>query len=77
VLYLRDGLLRKHIRDESPAVLRFKVIGLRKERLLHVEGTVKLVVLVPFVLRVVYLVVHCRLGKMKLKGNQEVKSDPS
>jgi hypothetical protein len=51
-------------------VLRFKVIGLSKERMVHIESTVKFMVLVPLVLGIVYLVVHCRLGKMKLLGDQ-------
>jgi hypothetical protein len=43
------------------------IMGLCKERLVHVEGTIIVMVLVPFVLSVVYLVVHRRLGKVELK----------
>jgi hypothetical protein len=70
VLYLIYRFSGKHIRDERPTVLRFKVIGLSKERLVHVESTVKFIVLVPLVLSIVYLVVHRRLGKVKLLGDQ-------
>ena len=41
-------------------MLRFKVIRLRKEGFVEVEGPVIFTVLVPFVLGVVYLVVHRR-----------------
>ena len=58
-------------------MLRFDVIGLRKERLVHVKGPVILVILVPFVLPIVDFVVHRRPCEMQLpsKFGCEFKSD--
>ncbi len=66
MLQIRDRLLGKEIRYQAPAVLRFEVLGLHEERFAHVEGTVIVVVLIPFVLGVVDLIVHSRVCKVKL-----------
>jgi len=50
VLYLRNRFSGEHLGDETPAVLRFEVFSLRKERFVCVEGTIKIIILVPFVL---------------------------
>lgn len=47
-------------------MLRFKVARLHKEGFVHIEGTIKFVILVPLVLHVVDLVVHGRVGKVEL-----------
>ena len=59
-LYLRNRSSGKQIGNQRPVVLRFKVIRLRKERFIHIEGPVIFAVFVPFVLRIVYLIVHRR-----------------
>ena len=56
-------------------MLRFDVIGLRKERPVHVKGPVILVILVPFVLPVVNLVVHHRSCKMQLPSKFGCQSE--
>ena len=55
-------------------MLRFKVIRLRKERLVHVEGPVVLPVLVPLVLSIVDLVVRRRSRKVQLPTSVNVPS---
>ena len=47
-------------------VLCFKVVLLRNSGFVHVESPVKSIILVPFVLRIVYFVVHRRSCKVKL-----------
>ena len=66
MLEFYDGSFGKHIRNQAPAVLRFKVIRLREERLGHVKGPVIFPVLVPLVLSVVDLVVRRRSRKVQL-----------
>ena len=56
-------------------MLRFSVIGLRKERLVHVKGPVILVILVPFVLPVVDFVVNRRSCKMELPSKFGCESE--
>jgi hypothetical protein len=48
-------------------VLRFKVVRLCKEGLVQVEGPIKIIVLVPFVLGVVYFIVYRWLCKVELR----------
>jgi hypothetical protein len=56
-------------------MLRFKVLRLRKEGFVHIEGPVIFMVFVPFVLRIVYLIVHRRSCKVELRGNSTVSLD--
>jgi hypothetical protein len=56
-------------------VLRFDVIGLRKERPIHVKAPVILVILVPFVLPVIDLIVHRRPCKMQLPSEFGYQSE--
>ena len=74
-LYLRNRSSGKHIRNQRPVVLRFKVIRLRKEGFVHIEGPVIFMVFVPFVLRIVYLIVHRRSCKVELRRNSAVSPD--
>ena len=66
VLQFGNRFLGKEIGYQRPAVLRFEVSGLHKERFAHVEGTVQVVILIPLVLRIVDFVVRGRVGKVEL-----------
>ena len=74
-LYLRNCSSGKHIGNQRPVVLRFKVIRLCKERFVDIEGPVIFTVFVPLVLRIVYLVVHRRSCKVELRRNSTVSLD--
>jgi len=75
VLYLRNRSSGKQIGNQRPVVLRFKVVRLRKEGFVHIEGPVIFAVFVPFVLRIVYLIVHRRSCKVELRGSSTVSLD--
>jgi len=72
VLYLRNRCSGKHVGDERPTVLRFEVFPLREKGFVRIEGTIKIVVLVPFVLWTVYFIVHRRLCEVELRSNSAV-----
>src|SRR6267154_1492704 len=55
VLYLRYRSSGKEVGNQGPVVLRSQGIRLGKEGFICVEGTIKIIVLVPFVLRMLYL----------------------
>jgi hypothetical protein len=69
VLHLYNRTSRKEIRDQRSAVPRFTIVRLREERFVHVEGPVKFITLVPFVLRIVDFIVHRRSRKVELRRN--------
>ena len=75
VLYLRNRSSGEHPGNKSPAVLRFEVFSLRQGRFVRVEGTIKTIMLVPFVLWIVYFIVYRRSCKVELRGNSAV--DPN
>ena len=54
-------------------MLRFKVIRLTKEGFVQVKGPIKIVILVPFVLRIVYFIVYCRLCKVELRTEGRIR----
>jgi hypothetical protein len=56
-------------------VLRFTVVSLRKERFVHIEGPVKIIIFVPFVLGTVDFIVRRWSSKMELRGNLTVSGD--
>ena len=64
VLYVRNRSLGKHIGDERPAMLGIEVFCLRKKGFVRVEGTIEIIILVPFVMKVVYFVVRRRSCKV-------------
>jgi hypothetical protein len=64
VLHLKNCSFRKHIGDERPAVLRFEVFRLREKGFVCIEATIKFIILVPFVLRIVYFIVRRRSCKV-------------
>jgi hypothetical protein len=74
-LYLRNRTSGKQIGNQRPVVLRFKVVRLRKEGFIHIEGPVIFMVFVPFVLRIVYLAVRRRSCKVELRRNSTVSLD--
>ena len=72
VLHLRNRTSGKEIGDQRSAEPRFTVVRLCEERFVHIEGPVKFIIFVPFILRIVNLIVHCRSRKMELRRNAEV-----
>jgi hypothetical protein len=74
-LYLGNRSSGKQIGNQRPVVLRFKIIRLRKEGFVQIEGPVIFIIFVPFVLRIVYLVVHRRSCKVELRGTSTVSLD--
>lgn len=54
-------------------MLRFKIIRLCKEGFVQVEGPIKIIVLVPFVLGIVYFVVYRRLCKVELRTESRLE----
>jgi len=54
-------------------MLRFKVIRLTKEGFVQVKGPIKIVILVPFVLRIVYFIVYRRLCKVELRTEGRIR----
>ena len=69
VLYFRNCTSGKHIGHERPAVLRVVVFRLREKGFVCTEATIKFIILVPFVLRIVYFIEHRRFCKVKLRVN--------
>ncbi len=67
MLYLRNRSSGEHIGDERPAVLRLKVIRLRKGGFVHVEDPIKFISLVPFVFESVYFIIRRRSSKVELR----------
>ena len=47
-------------------MLRFEVVGLHKGGLAHIEGAIKVGILIPLALRIVNLVVRGWVGKVEL-----------
>ena len=66
MLQFGNRFLGKEIGYQRPVMLRFEVGGLHKERLAHIEGAVKVVILIPLVLHIVDIVVCDRVGKVEL-----------
>ena len=64
VLYLGNCSSGKQIGDKRPALLRFDVFCLREKGFVCNEATIKFIILVPFVLRTVYFIVHRRPCKV-------------
>ncbi len=75
VLYLRNRSSGKEIGNQRPVVLRFKIVRLREEGFVRIEGPVIFIILVPSVLRIVYLVVHRRSCKVELRANSAMSPD--
>jgi hypothetical protein len=54
--------------DQHPPISRLEIIRLREKGFVQVEeGPIKIMILVPFILRVVYFIVYRRLCKVELR----------
>ena len=53
--------------DQHPPISRFEVIRLHEEGFVRVEYPIKIIILVPFILGIIYFIVYRRLCKVELR----------